>query len=109
MHFDYWRQRLDEELGQPEASHAILLLDHVCQDASGLSRDALGRALSTRSGAGRTRPNPAAICWMYSAVMVIWWSEMDAMPSAWNGYGCIGNGGCGENDLPCRPALYNPP
>ena len=48
VHFDYWRQRLDEELGQPEAGHAILLLDHVCQDASGLSRDALGQALSTR-------------------------------------------------------------
>lgn len=48
IHFDYWRQRLDEELGQPEAGHAILLLDHACQDANGLSRDTLGQALSTR-------------------------------------------------------------
>jgi uncharacterized protein len=48
MHFDYWRQRLDEELGQPEASHAILLLDHACQGANGLSRDALEQVLSTR-------------------------------------------------------------
>jgi hypothetical protein len=48
VHFDYWRQRLDEELGQPEASHAILLLDHACQDANGLSRDGFEQALSTR-------------------------------------------------------------
>ena len=48
VHFDYWRQRLDEELGQPEAGHATLLLDHACQDANGLRRDTLGQALSTR-------------------------------------------------------------
>ena len=49
VHFDYWRQRLDEELGQPEASHATLLLDHASQDVNGLNRDALGQALSPRS------------------------------------------------------------
>lgn len=45
VHFDYWRQRLEEELGQPEAGHAALLLDHASRDPAGLSRDALAQIL----------------------------------------------------------------
>jgi len=46
-HFDYWRQRLDEELGQPEAGQAALLLSRICRSTSGESRDNLSQVLGT--------------------------------------------------------------
>lgn len=49
-HFDYWRQRLDEELGQPEAGYAGLLLTTICRSASGESRDTLAQILGQRIG-----------------------------------------------------------
>ncbi|MBI4742269.1 MAG: hypothetical protein HY777_12145 [Betaproteobacteria bacterium] len=44
-HFDYWRQRLDDELGQPEAGHATRLLARICCDRDGLDSTALGLIL----------------------------------------------------------------
>ena len=44
-HFDYWRQRLDEELGQPEAGHAVLILTQICQSTAGDSRSNLAQVL----------------------------------------------------------------
>lgn len=44
-HFDYWRQRLDDELGQPEAGHAMRLLARICRDHNGLDATALGLIL----------------------------------------------------------------
>lgn len=49
-HFDYWRQRLDEELGQPEAGHAAFLLAKICQSAAGEPRANLAQALGQRFG-----------------------------------------------------------
>jgi hypothetical protein len=46
-HFDYWRQRLDEELGQPEAGQAALLLSRICRSTAGESRDNLSQVLGT--------------------------------------------------------------
>ncbi len=48
VHFDYWRQRLDEELGQPEAAHAALLLDSLSQSAAGDAKDTLNQRLTKR-------------------------------------------------------------
>lgn len=47
-YFDYWRQRLKEELGQPEAGHALLLLNSAAADPSGASRSALKQVLAER-------------------------------------------------------------
>lgn len=47
-YFDYWRQRLHEELGQPEAGHALVLLGAACRDAQGASRPVLGQHLANR-------------------------------------------------------------
>jgi hypothetical protein len=44
-HFDYWRQRLDDELGQPEATQAMRLLGRLCADRRGLDATALGQIL----------------------------------------------------------------
>lgn len=49
-HFDYWRQRLDEELGQPEAGLAGLLLSQICRSTAGEGRDNLVQVLGTRIG-----------------------------------------------------------
>jgi len=49
-HFDYWRQRLDEELGQPEAGHAVFLLARICQSAAGEPRANLAQVLGQRIG-----------------------------------------------------------
>ena len=46
--FDYWRQRLTEELGAPDDSYAIHLLNHICQDLNGVTRATLGQVLSER-------------------------------------------------------------
>jgi uncharacterized protein len=40
-YFDYWRQRLDEELGRPDARLAIHLLNAISLDAQGVSRQTL--------------------------------------------------------------------
>lgn len=44
-HFDYWRQRLEDELGQPEAGYANRMLDFVCQSSDGMTSSALNQAL----------------------------------------------------------------
>ncbi len=44
-YFDYWRQRLREELGTPDDGHAIALLNAACQDPAGASRSTLQGAL----------------------------------------------------------------
>jgi len=46
VHFDYWRQRLDEELGQPESGYAVLLLNSISRDSTGMDRSHLGQILS---------------------------------------------------------------
>ena len=38
-YFDYWRQRLTEELGSPDDVHAIHLLNHCARDPKGASRE----------------------------------------------------------------------
>lgn len=45
VHFDYWRQRLDDELGQPEAGYATRILDLICATPEGMTSDALAQAL----------------------------------------------------------------
>ncbi|MCB1057461.1 MAG: hypothetical protein KDD11_18330 [Acidobacteria bacterium] len=45
-YFDYWRQRLHEELGQPDAERAITLLNAVAKDPEGTSREVLEQQLS---------------------------------------------------------------
>lgn len=45
VHFDYWRQRLDDELGQPDAGYATRILDLICATPGGLTADTLSPAL----------------------------------------------------------------
>jgi len=47
-YFDYWRQRLTEELGRPDDGHAIHLLNHCACDPRGASRAILEQALAER-------------------------------------------------------------
>jgi hypothetical protein len=47
-YFDYWRQRLTEELGRPDDGHAIHLLNHCARDPGGTSRATLQQALCER-------------------------------------------------------------
>lgn len=47
VHFDYWRQRLDDELGQPEAGYACRILDLICATPDGMTSDTLAQALQT--------------------------------------------------------------
>lgn len=54
-HFDYWRQRLDEELGQPEAGQAALLLTQICRSPAGDARDNLAQVLGTVISDGEAR------------------------------------------------------
>ncbi len=44
-YFDYWRQRLTEELGTPDDRHATLLLNAACPDETGATRQTLYQAL----------------------------------------------------------------
>lgn len=44
-HFDYWRQRLDDELGQPDAGHAVRLLNRLAGTREGLDAATLGFVL----------------------------------------------------------------
>ncbi len=45
-YFDYWRQRLNDELGSPEAGQAVVLLNHCARDPAGARRDGLSQALA---------------------------------------------------------------
>lgn len=44
-YFDYWRQRLEEELGKPDAAHALALLNTIAVDENGASRPSLSQRL----------------------------------------------------------------
>lgn len=44
-HFDYWRQRLHDELGQPEDGWALRLLGAIAKDPEGATRQSLGQLL----------------------------------------------------------------
>jgi uncharacterized protein len=44
-YFDYWRQRLHDELGKPDASGAIALLNTVVSDENGASHQTLHQVL----------------------------------------------------------------
>lgn len=44
-YFDYWRQRLEEELGRPDSSYAVELLNAAAQDETGVSRATLSQLL----------------------------------------------------------------
>jgi hypothetical protein len=45
-YFDYWRQRLGEELGKPDGGFALLLLNRAAADEAGASRETLSQALA---------------------------------------------------------------
>lgn len=45
-YFDYWRQRLKDELGSPEDVQAIHLLNHCARDPAGARRETLAQALA---------------------------------------------------------------
>lgn len=45
-YFDYWRQRLDEELGKPDSRWARRLLTAVASDPRGVSIDTLSQVLA---------------------------------------------------------------
>ncbi len=47
-YFDYWRQRLHQELGRPDDRQAIHLLNFACRSPSGVSRNTMERALATQ-------------------------------------------------------------
>ncbi|MBF0162269.1 MAG: ATP-binding protein [Magnetococcales bacterium] len=47
-YFDYWRQRLADELGSPQDGWAILLLNALCQDPTGSTKESLAQVLSQR-------------------------------------------------------------
>lgn len=53
-YFDYWRQRLTEELGRPDDRYALALLAGIAAAPEGLSRKALDHLLSEHL------PDPAA-------------------------------------------------
>lgn len=48
VHFDYWHQRLREELNHPDAGYATHLLNHTCRDPNGVSHDTLKQALAEK-------------------------------------------------------------
>ena len=45
-YFDYWRQRLTEELETPDADYAVHLLTTICRDPTGMKRENLQQSLS---------------------------------------------------------------
>jgi len=45
-YFDYWRQRLHDELGSPEDGQAVHLLSQCARDPTGASRETLSQALA---------------------------------------------------------------
>jgi hypothetical protein len=46
-HFDYWHQRLEEELGQPEAGQAAVILTRISRSTAGETLETLTQAMST--------------------------------------------------------------
>ena len=54
-YFDYWRQRLFEELGRPEADSATTLLNMACRAPEGVTRIALSHALASAIGEPEAR------------------------------------------------------
>jgi uncharacterized protein len=54
-YFDYWRQRLFEELGTPDAQYAIALLNAACRMPSGASRTVLSHTLAASLADPRAR------------------------------------------------------
>lgn len=48
VHFDYWRQRLEDELGLPEATYASRILDLICATPEGMSSETLAQALQAQ-------------------------------------------------------------
>ena len=46
-YFDYWRQRLFEELGKPEADYAATLLNTCCRAPEGVTRIVLSHSLAS--------------------------------------------------------------
>lgn len=44
-YFDYWRQRLDEELGGTDAHYALVLLNAACRDPKGVTFNTLRQRL----------------------------------------------------------------
>jgi hypothetical protein len=49
-YFDFWQQRLHEELGQPDDGHALALLNAVARDPDGASDEVLRGVLAARIG-----------------------------------------------------------
>ena len=45
--FDYWRQRLRDEMGRPDADYAGTLLNSACRTPSGIRRSIFQQALTT--------------------------------------------------------------
>ena len=50
--FDYWRQRLHDELGEPEAGLATHLLNAICLDPDGATESTLGQRLKDKTTHG---------------------------------------------------------
>jgi AAA+ ATPase superfamily predicted ATPase len=48
VYFDYWRQRLEEELGQPDSEYAVALLNAAAKDPVGAGRETLLQILTDR-------------------------------------------------------------
>jgi hypothetical protein len=44
--FDYWRQRLRDEMGRPDADHAASLLNSACRTPTGVRRSSFQQALT---------------------------------------------------------------
>jgi chromosome segregation and condensation protein ScpB len=47
-YFDYWRQRLHDELGRPDSDYAVQLLTSAALDANGVERSTLSQVLSAK-------------------------------------------------------------
>ena len=52
-HFDYWRQRLHDELGQPEDGWALQLLGAIAADPNGATRQTLAQLLQQAIGSSQ--------------------------------------------------------
>jgi hypothetical protein len=53
--FDYWRQRLRDELGRPDADYAAALLHHACRAPEGVRRTIFNQALASAIADPATR------------------------------------------------------
>jgi AAA+ ATPase superfamily predicted ATPase len=49
-YFDYWRQRLTEELGKPNDTYAIAILSNICHSTTGVSVSTLKQVLASKTG-----------------------------------------------------------